>query len=85
MTPEDVGDFVKKVRAYEKKIGKKLVFEWILDNEPGLWSTTHRDVHPTPLTYDELLERTIAYGTAIRKADPDAVIAGPDRPASLSL
>jgi hypothetical protein len=29
------------------------------------------------LTYDELLEKTIAYGTAIRKADPDAIIAGP--------
>jgi hypothetical protein len=77
VTPEDVGDFVKKVRAYEKKIGKKLVFEWILDNEPGLWSSTHRDVHPAPMTYDELLEKTIAFGTAIRKADPDAVIAGP--------
>lgn len=77
VTPEDVGEFVKKVRAYEKKLGKKLVFEWILDNEPGLWSSTHRDVHPSPLTYDELLERTIAYGTAIRKADPDAIIAGP--------
>ena len=77
VTPEDVGDFVTKVRAYEKKIGRKLVFEWILDNEPGLWSTTHRDVHPTPMTYDELLEKTIAFGTAIRKADPDAVIAGP--------
>jgi len=34
-------------------------------------------VHPDPLTYDELLERTIAYGTAIRKADTTAVIAGP--------
>lgn len=77
VTPADVADFVTKVRAYEKKIGKKLVFEWILDNEPGLWSTTHRDVHPNPLTYDELLEKTIAFGTAIRKADPDAVIAGP--------
>jgi hypothetical protein len=77
MTPEEIGEFVTKVRAYEKKLGKKIVFEWILDNEPGLWSTTHRDVHPNPLTYDELLERTIAYGTAIRKADPDAVIAGP--------
>jgi hypothetical protein len=77
ITPEDVADFVTKVRAYEKKIGKKLVYEWILDNEPGLWSTTHRDVHPDPLTYDELLEKTIAFGTAIRKADPDAIIAGP--------
>ncbi|MET0406139.1 MAG: glycoside hydrolase family 44 protein, partial [Cystobacter sp.] len=28
-------------------------------------------------TYDELLEKTIAYGTAVRKADPEAVIAGP--------
>ena len=77
VTPEDVGAFVTSVRAYEKKIGKKLVFEWILDNEPGLWNTTHRDVHPNPTTYDELLEKTIAFGTAIRKADPDAIIAGP--------
>jgi Glycoside hydrolase family 44 len=77
VTPEDVGAFVTAVRAYEKKIGKKLVFEWILDNEPGLWNTTHRDVHPSPTTYDELLEKTIAFGTAIRKADPDAIIAGP--------
>jgi hypothetical protein len=34
-------------------------------------------VHPDPVTYDELLEKTIAYGTAIREADPQAVIAGP--------
>jgi hypothetical protein len=34
-------------------------------------------VHPEPLGYDELLERTIAYGSAIRREDPDAVIAGP--------
>ena len=77
VTPEDVGAFVTSVRAYEKKIGKKIVFEWILDNEPGLWNTTHRDVHPEATTYDELLEKTIAFGTAIRKADPDAIIAGP--------
>jgi hypothetical protein len=50
---------------------------YILDNEPMLWNSTHRDVFPEPLTYDELLKRTIEYGTAVRKADPDAVIAGP--------
>ncbi len=76
-TPDDASDFVAKVRAFETKLGKKIVFEWILDNEPGLWNSTHRDVHPEPLTYDELLEKTIAFGTAIRKADPNAVIAGP--------
>jgi hypothetical protein len=42
-----------------------------------LWNSTHRDVHPDPTTYDELLEKTIAYATAIRKADPDVKIAGP--------
>jgi len=34
-------------------------------------------VHPSPVSYDELLRRTIAYAAAIRGADKDAVIAGP--------
>ena len=58
------------------RLGRKIEM-YILDNEPNLWNITHRDVHPVPLTYDELLDRTIRYGTAIREADPDAVIAGP--------
>ncbi len=77
MSPEEVGQWVAKIKEEDKKRGKKLVYEYILDNEPALWDSTHRDVHPEPLTYDELLERTIAYGTAVRKADPDAIIAGP--------
>lgn len=77
LTPEDVGAWVTKMREADKKRKKRLVYEYILDNEPGLWSTTHRDVHPDPMTYDELLEKTIAFATAIRKADPDAIIAGP--------
>ncbi|HEY8075706.1 MAG TPA: glycoside hydrolase family 44 protein [Labilithrix sp.] len=71
LSPEEVGQWVAKTKASHK------VYEYILDNEPGLWNTTHRDVHPEPMTYDELLEKTIAYATAIRKADPDAIIAGP--------
>jgi hypothetical protein len=42
-----------------------------------IWSTTHRDVRTEPLGYDELVEKTIAFGSAVRKADPQAVIAGP--------
>ena len=76
-TPADVGQWVAKIRAAEKASGKRVVYEYILDNEPGLWSSSHRDVHPAPVSYDELLERTIAYATAIRKADPEALIAGP--------
>ena len=76
-TPADIGEWVSKIRSAEKAAGKRVVYEYILDNEPGLWSTSHRDVHPEPMSYDELLERTIAYASAIRKADPDALIAGP--------
>jgi len=49
---------------------------YALDNEPELWSETHRDVHPSPQTYDELLSKTIAYGAAIKSADPSAQLLG---------
>lgn len=48
-----------------------------LDNEPELWNDTHRDVRPTPLGYDELRDRTIAYATAIKGVDPSAATLGP--------
>ena len=77
LPPESVARWVKAIRAKDAARGKRGVQMYILDNEPTLWSETHRDVHPDPVSYDELLSRTIAYGTAIRGADPDAVIAGP--------
>ena len=48
-----------------------------LDNEPALWNSTHRDVHPQGLTYDELRDRTFQYGAAIKAADPTAKTLGP--------
>jgi len=48
-----------------------------LDNEPMLWSSTHRDVHPEGTTYDELRDRTVQYGAAIKAADPWAKTLGP--------
>jgi Glycoside hydrolase family 44 len=56
---------------------KNRVTMYFLDNEPDLWNSTHRDVRPQPLGYDELLQNTIDYAGAIRKAEPNAVIAGP--------
>ncbi|MCB8948950.1 MAG: glycoside hydrolase family 44 protein [Ardenticatenaceae bacterium] len=50
---------------------------YALDNEPMLWNSTHRDVYPDPLTYDELLARTVAYAAAIKQADPSANTLGP--------
>ncbi len=48
-----------------------------LDNEPALWSDTHRDVHPDPASYDEVRDRTYAYAAAIKAADPSAKTLGP--------
>jgi hypothetical protein len=47
-----------------------------LDNEPNLWSSTHHDVHPTRLTYDELWQRMQQNAVAILQADPTALMAG---------
>ena len=49
---------------------------YILDNEPSLWYSTHRDVHPNPSTYQEMYNKIVAYASAIRAADPTAKIAG---------
>jgi hypothetical protein len=48
-----------------------------LDNEPMLWNSTHRDVHPNATSYDELYTHTIQYASAIKANDPDAKILGP--------
>jgi hypothetical protein len=74
--PEFIAEWVRSIRQKDMTRGRS-VHLYFLDNEPMLWNSTHRDVHPEPTTYDELLERTLAYGAAVRQADPDAVIAGP--------
>ncbi len=48
-----------------------------LDNEPGLWNSSHRDVHPNPTTYDELWQQTQSYTAAIKAQDPGALTLGP--------
>jgi hypothetical protein len=48
-----------------------------LDNEPDLWSATHAEVHPAPVTYAELVARNIDYAAAIKAVAPSALVAGP--------
>jgi hypothetical protein len=48
-----------------------------LDNEPDLWSTTHPEVHPNPVTYAELAQRNIEFAKAIKTVTPGAVVVGP--------
>ena len=75
--PELVARWVKQLLERDKARGSRSVQMYILDNEPSLWNETHRDVHPEPVGYDELMKRTIDYASVIREADPQAVIAGP--------
>jgi len=72
-----VGRWIKAIRERDQKSGTRSVQIYVLDNEPMLWHSTHRDVHPMPVGYDELLERSVAYAKEIRSADPDGKIAGP--------
>ncbi|HEX3896922.1 MAG TPA: glycoside hydrolase family 44 protein [Rudaea sp.] len=48
-----------------------------LDNEVMLWNSTHRDVHPSPATYDEIWSKTADYAGAIKQQDPNALVTGP--------
>ena len=75
--PELIGRWIRALRERDGTRGQRSVKMYILDNEPSLWNQTHRDVHPTPLGYDELLDRTLRYAHEVRKADPEALIAGP--------
>jgi hypothetical protein len=75
--PEKIAAWVASLRERDISRGSRSISAYILDNEPSLWNETHRDVHPDPVSQDELLDRTIRYATAIRHADPDIPIAGP--------
>ena len=51
---------------------------WLLDNEPGLWAFTHRDVVPTAPTSQELFNRSLQTAKVIRANAPNAAICGPE-------
>ena len=47
-----------------------------LDNEPDIWSGTHAEVHPNPVTYAELVMRDSSYAAAVKSVWPTAQTAG---------
>ncbi len=51
---------------------------YIMDNEPSLWSSTHRDIHPAGETYQELFNDYVSYAGAVRALDSSALIVGPE-------
>jgi Glycoside hydrolase family 44 len=49
-----------------------------MDNEPDLWSSTHTDIHPVRMGYDDMLSNFEDYATAMKAVAPSALILGPD-------
>jgi len=54
--------------------GARILFS--LDNEPDLWSFTHAEVHPDPVTYAELWERNYRFARAIKGVWHEAEVTG---------
>ncbi len=48
-----------------------------LDNEPSIWSGTHKEIHPTATCCTELVQKTIACSSAIKSVDSTAMVFGP--------
>jgi hypothetical protein len=48
-----------------------------LDNEPGGWSNTHRDVEPVQPDYDTIISLGQQYASTIKQTDPSAKVFGP--------
>jgi hypothetical protein len=51
---------------------------YLLDNEHSIWYSTHRDVHPNGPGMDELFQKMRDYSIAIKSAEPNAVVFGPE-------
>jgi uncharacterized protein (TIGR03437 family) len=70
-------DWIRYLMGRYGKANQGGVAIWSLDNEPIWWDSTHRDIHPDPYTYDEVLALDIKYAEAIKRADPTALVSGP--------
>jgi len=51
---------------------------YALDNEPSIWHSTHRDVHPSGASMDEVFNRSVSHGTQIKAVDGGAQVMGPE-------
>jgi hypothetical protein len=51
---------------------------YILDNEPSIWHSTHRDVHPVGAMMSEISSKMITYAGMIKTIDPGTKIVGPE-------
>jgi hypothetical protein len=51
---------------------------YFMDNEPSIWHSTHRDVHPEGVKMAEMRDRIVEYAAKVKDADPGAMVLGPE-------
>ncbi|HTG32323.1 MAG TPA: glycoside hydrolase family 44 protein [Thermoanaerobaculia bacterium] len=73
-----VGDFATHLVTRFGSAATTGVRFYNLDNEPMLWNSTHRDVHPAAPGYDEVWAKGLAAASKIKSRDPGAEILGPE-------
>ncbi|MBV8800408.1 MAG: glycoside hydrolase family 44 protein [Alphaproteobacteria bacterium] len=77
--------YVKDGVAKEQKWVDHLIKKWgrapdggvryyVMDNEPSIWFSTHRDSHPVGPHATEYRDKVIAESTSIKSIDPDAQV-----------
>lgn len=74
---------------YQQRWVRHLVTRWgkasaggvrwyVLDNEPSIWHSTHRDVWPVGATMEQVRDRILEFAGRIKDVDPSALTAGPE-------
>lgn len=51
---------------------------YLMDNEWGLWHSTHRDVWPVGATMEQMRDRFCDYAAMVKTADAGALVLGPE-------
>ncbi|MBV8976501.1 MAG: cellulase [Alphaproteobacteria bacterium] len=81
--------YIQDSVAQEQKWVRHLIGTWgksskggvpyyLMDNEPSIWFSTHRDAHPIGPHADEYRDKVLAESAAIKSADPKAMIVAPE-------
>lgn len=84
LTPDVTDDYVYMdeyvnylVSMFGKSEEPNGIKGYSVDNEPGLWVSTHPRIHPEKATCEEIIEQTTALSKAVKNVDSSAEIFGP--------
>lgn len=64
------------INKYGKADATAGIKAYALDNEPDLWSTSHRTIHSDETTITELIQKSVELATVIKGLDDSAMVFG---------